>query len=68
MKAYKAWDEKAFDPCSTIIFAESIKEAKKRLDPFKIIGSNNLLTDISVLHILKKWNIFFRRYKIFGFL
>ena len=29
MKAYKAWDEKAFDPCSTIIFAENIKEAKK---------------------------------------
>ena len=29
MKAYKAWDERAFDPCSTIVFAESIKEAKK---------------------------------------
>lgn len=29
MKAYSAWDEKAFDPCSTIIFAENIKEAKK---------------------------------------
>ena len=26
----------------------------------KIIGSNNLLTDISVLHILKKWNIFLK--------
>ena len=29
MKAYKVWDEKAFDPCSTIVFAENIKEAKK---------------------------------------
>ena len=29
MKAYKAWDEKAFDPCLTIVFAENIKEAKK---------------------------------------
>lgn len=29
MKAYKAWDERAFDPCSTIVFVESIKEAKK---------------------------------------
>lgn len=29
MKAYKAWDEKAFDPCATIVFAENIKEAKK---------------------------------------
>ena len=29
MKAYKAWDEKASDPCSTIVFAENIREAKK---------------------------------------
>ena len=29
MKAYRAWDEKASDPCSTIVFAENIKEAKK---------------------------------------
>lgn len=29
MKAYKAWDEKASDPFSTIVFAENIKEAKK---------------------------------------
>lgn len=29
MKAYRAWDEKAFDPCATIVFAENIKEAKK---------------------------------------
>lgn len=29
MKAYKAWDEKASDPCSTIVFAENIKEAKR---------------------------------------
>ena len=29
MKAYKAWDEKAIEQCSTIVFAENIKEAKK---------------------------------------
>lgn len=29
MKAYRAWDEKASDPCSTIVFAENIKEAKR---------------------------------------
>lgn len=29
MKAYKAWDEKAFDPCATIVFAENTREAKK---------------------------------------
>ncbi len=29
MKAYRAWDEKAFDPWATIVFAENIKEAKK---------------------------------------
>ena len=29
MKAYRTWDEKAFDPCETIVFAENIKEAKK---------------------------------------
>ena len=29
MKAYKAWDEKASDLCSTIVFAENIREAKK---------------------------------------
>ena len=27
MKAYRAWDEKALDPCATIVFAENIKEA-----------------------------------------
>ena len=30
MKAYKAWDEKALDPCATIVFAENKREAKKR--------------------------------------
>ena len=29
MKAYRTWDEKALDPCATIVFAENIKEAKK---------------------------------------
>ena len=29
MKAYKAWDEKSFDPCATIIFAENTGKAKK---------------------------------------
>ena len=29
MKAYRTWDEKAFDPCATIVFAKNIKEAKK---------------------------------------
>ena len=29
MKAYKAWDEKASDPCTTIVFAENTREAKK---------------------------------------
>lgn len=29
MKAYKAWDEKSDYQCSTIVFAENIKEAKK---------------------------------------
>ena len=29
MKAYRAWDEKAFDPCATIVFAENTREAKK---------------------------------------
>lgn len=29
MKAYRVWDEKALDPCATIVFAENIKEAKK---------------------------------------
>lgn len=29
MKAYKVWDEKASDPCLTIVFAENIREAKK---------------------------------------
>ena len=29
MKACKAWDEKSFDPCATIVFAENTREAKK---------------------------------------
>ena len=29
MKAYKVWDEKALDPCTTIVFAENTREAKK---------------------------------------
>ena len=29
MKAYRTWDEKALDPCATIVFAKNIKEAKK---------------------------------------
>lgn len=29
MKAYRVWDEKASDPCTTIVFAENTREAKK---------------------------------------
>lgn len=29
MKGYKAWDEGADEQCSTIVFAENIREAKK---------------------------------------
>lgn len=29
MKAYKVWDEKSIDPCSTVVFAKNCREAKK---------------------------------------
>ena len=29
MQAYRAWDEKASDLCTTIVFAENTREAKK---------------------------------------
>ena len=29
MKAYKAWNEKSFDPCATIVFAKNTGDAKK---------------------------------------
>lgn len=29
MKAYMAWDEKSFEQCETIVFAENARDAKK---------------------------------------
>ncbi len=29
MKAFRAWDEKGFEYCETIVFAENAREAKK---------------------------------------
>lgn len=29
MKAYKVWDKISVEPCSTVVFAENCKEAKK---------------------------------------
>ena len=29
MKAYRAWDEKSLDPCTTIVFARNARKAKK---------------------------------------
>ena len=29
MKAYRAWDEKSLDPCTTIVFAKNTRKAKK---------------------------------------
>lgn len=29
MKAYKAWDDRNLEPCSTVVFAENVRAAKK---------------------------------------
>lgn len=38
MKAYRTWDEKAFDPCATIVFCGKYKRSAVDHEPFNRNG------------------------------